>query len=197
MIPASSTRGRKRPRPGEAGQREDKRAVEMLNAFKARLDSVREVDPVDGRDADKASSTIATESRRLDGLTIASPAGPTTTDPPTPAAAEEEETEETPLCDLHFIAHCQSCSKWDEDLLLLESSNNNPTPANPEEDSTWMSHRLAFGKDTLGKDLNFKKRQAALEELVVIDPREKAGVLLAAERERVRARKEELRARGR
>lgn len=196
MIPASSTRGRKRPRPGEQGQREDRSALEALNAFQARLDSVRDGDADADAKADvaKGSSSAAVESRRLNTPKVASsPSGPNSPQPPTttaPPAAEgepEEDGQETPLCDLHFIAHCQSCSAWDTDLHVDSD----------QEDTDWMSHRLAFGRDTLGKDLNFKKRQAALEELVVIDPREKAGQILAMERERLRARKEERRGKGR
>jgi peptidyl-prolyl cis-trans isomerase SDCCAG10 len=201
MIPATSTRGRKRPRPGETGQREDKHALEMLNAFKARLDSVKDVDvdvdgDVDGNgDMQKgkgknSSSTVAAESKRLNGLKIASPNAANTNE----NAENDNDEEETPLCDLHFIANCQSCSKWDSDLHLDDpssspSKNNND---NQDTDKDWMSHRLAFGRDQLGKDLNFKKRREALEELVVIDPREKAGQILAAEREKQRVRKEEM-----
>ena len=169
MIPATSTRGRKRPRPGETNQREDKNALAMLNAFKARLDSVKELDMPDA-----ASSTIAAESKRMNGLKIGS------SDSVKPEAADDEE--EAQLCDLHFIANCQSCSRWDENLDEKEDDD--------ADDPGWMSHKLAFGKDQLGKDLNFKKRNEALEELVVIDPREKAGQILAAEREKRRQRKE-------
>ena len=206
MIPATSTRGRKRPRPGETGQREDKHALEMLNAFKARLDSVKDVDidvdvdgPVGGHgDRDKgkgksSSSTVAAESKRLNGLKITSPDAANTKND----TANEEDDEETPLCDLHFIANCQSCSKWDSDLLDPLSSSSFPSSKKDNDkdddqdtDKDWMSHRLAFGRDQLGKDLNFKKRREALEELVVIDPREKAGQILAKEREKQRVRKE-------
>ena len=202
MIPATSTRGRKRPRPGETGQREDKHALEMLNAFKARLDSVRDVDvdmdadangDVDG-DKGKSkgsSSSVTTESKRLNGLTITSPDA-TKADEPKDNADEDDE--ETPLCDLHFIANCQSCSKWDSDLHLDDPSSSFSKNDNDDQDTNedWMSHRLAFGRDQLGKDLNFKKRREALEELVVIDPREKAGQILAMEREKQRVRKEEM-----
>jgi peptidyl-prolyl cis-trans isomerase SDCCAG10 len=71
------------------------------------------------------------------------------------------DTEEA-LCDLHFIANCQSCSTWhDEDAKEQEEDDN---------DVTWMSHALSFAKDTLGKDLEWKRK---MEEFEVIDPREK------------------------
>lgn len=194
------------------GQREDKHALEMLNAFKARLDSVRDVDvdmdadvngDVDGDNGKSkgSSSSVTTESKRLNGLTITSPDA-TKADEPKDNADEDDE--ETPLCDLHFIANCQSCSKWDSDLHLHQLDDTNPDPSSfsnndnqDTEDKDWMSHRLAFGRDQLGKDLNFKKRREALEELVVIDPREKAGQILAAERERQRVRKQEMKKMGR
>lgn len=165
MIPATSTRGRKRPRPGETNQREDKSALAMLNAFKARLDSAKDVDMPDA-----GSSTVAAESKRMHSLQIE------TSDP-------AEDDEEAHLCDLHFIANCQSCSKWDENL--------DDDKDDDQDDPNWMSHQLAFGRDQTGKDLNFKKRREALEELVVIDPREKAGQILAAEREKMRLKKEQ------
>jgi peptidyl-prolyl cis-trans isomerase SDCCAG10 len=179
----------------------------MLNAFKARLDSVKDVDvdvdgDVDG-DGDRekgkgknSSSTVATESKSLNGLKITSPNTAKADQNKDKANDEDEDEEETPLCDLHFIANCQSCSKWDSDLHLDDPSSSSSSKKDNDNDQDtnedWMSHRLAFGRDQLGKDLNFKKRREALEELVVIDPREKAGQILAAERERQRVRKEEM-----
>jgi len=68
------------------------------------------------------------------------------------------------LCDLHFIANCQSCQSWDKQVDAAEDQG--------EDDKGWMSHALSFEKDRLGKDLNWKRKND--EELVVIDPREKA-----------------------
>lgn len=64
------------------------------------------------------------------------------------------------VCDLHFIANCQSCRAWDKEV--KDDSN----------DEGWMSHTLSFAADKLGKDLSYRKK--AEEELVVIDPLEKA-----------------------
>ena len=175
MIPATSTRGRKRPRPGETNQREDKNALAMLNAFKARLDSARDIDL-----PDTGSSAVAAESKRMDGLTIDA-SGPARADA---VEDDDDDDEEAHLCDLHFIADCQSCSRWDADLGEEQKDHDR------DEDPNWMSHQLAFGRDQLGKDLTFKKRKEALEELVVIDPREKAGQILAAARDKQRRKKE-------
>ena len=41
LIPLTSTRGRKRPRPGDSSSKNDASALSMLNAFKARLDSAQ------------------------------------------------------------------------------------------------------------------------------------------------------------
>jgi peptidyl-prolyl cis-trans isomerase SDCCAG10 len=72
----------------------------------------------------------------------------------------EDENEEAALCDLHFIINCQSCSNW--------------TNQDDEDDEAggWLSHKLSFAKDRLGKDLEWKRKNE--EELVVVDPREKA-----------------------
>ncbi|KAK4140696.1 cyclophilin-like domain-containing protein [Dichotomopilus funicola] len=84
---------------------------------------------------------------------------------PTVNQAEEDgdPEEEGDVCDLHFIANCQSCKAWDKEV--EEESN----------DEGWMSHTLSFAADKLGKDLSYRKK--AEEELVVIDPLEKARTL--------------------
>ncbi|EOD46317.1 putative peptidyl-prolyl isomerase cwc27 protein [Neofusicoccum parvum UCRNP2] len=77
---------------------------------------------------------------------------------------DEVEDTEAILCDLHFVPNCQSCRDWE-----VPDSN----AANDEDnDAGWMSHALTFEKDRLGKDLEWKRKNE--EELVVIDPREKA-----------------------
>ncbi|OTA54880.1 peptidyl-prolyl isomerase CWC27 [Hypoxylon sp. EC38] len=73
------------------------------------------------------------------------------------------EQDEDALCDLHFIANCQSCNSWDK------------AEKEESDDEGWMSHSLSFAADKLGKDLSYRKK--AEEELVVIDPREKARTL--------------------
>ncbi|KAG7285160.1 hypothetical protein NEMBOFW57_009781 [Staphylotrichum longicolle] len=74
-----------------------------------------------------------------------------------------EQDEEGEVCDLHFIANCQSCKAWDKEA------------KDESDDEGWMSHTLSFVADKLGKDLNYRKK--AEEELVVIDPLEKARTL--------------------
>lgn len=88
------------------------------------------------------------------------PAAPSGPDGKAPAADEEE----AEVCDLHFIANCQSCQSWDKREAEEESG-----------DEGWMSHTLSFAADKLGKDLSYRKK--AEEELVVIDPLEKARTL--------------------
>ncbi|KEY66964.1 hypothetical protein S7711_05084 [Stachybotrys chartarum IBT 7711] len=140
LIPETSTRARKR-RPGGSNTTaaEDQKALSVLKAFQARLEQAPPT-----RESDNA-----------------------------PALEEEGQTgqagdEEAELCDLHFIANCQSCNSWDKQQ--KEES----------DDEGWMSHSLSFAADKLGKDLSNRKK--AEEELVVIDPREKARNLKEAKR---------------
>ncbi|KAF2659021.1 cyclophilin-like protein [Lophiostoma macrostomum CBS 122681] len=79
-----------------------------------------------------------------------------------PTVMEEEEA----TCDLHFIVGCQSCTAWDEQ-----------DEDGSDDDAGWMGHQLTFAKDRLGKDLEWKRKNE--EELVVIDPLEKARELKA------------------
>ncbi|KAH8906612.1 cyclophilin-like protein [Coniochaeta sp. PMI_546] len=77
------------------------------------------------------------------------PAAPSGPDGKAPAADEEE---------------AESCQSWDKREAEEESG-----------DEGWMSHTLSFAADKLGKDLSYRKK--AEEELVVIDPLEKARTL--------------------
>ena len=152
LVPATSTRGRKR------GKATDERgALDLFKAFKQRL----EVLPEDRRPPDTNKSP--------------QPNGhnpePTTTDP-----AEDEEAD---LCELHFIANCQSCKSWDD-----HAKPDRDAEADGEDDAAWMSHTLSFAKDTLGKDLEWKRK---MEEIEVIDTREKARAI-KEERKRDRAK---------
>lgn len=79
----------------------------------------------------------------------------------TPAVADGEEGE---VCDLHFIINCESCQSWDKREAKEDS-----------DDEGWMNHALSAAADKLGKDLSYRKK--AEEELIVIDPREKAQAL--------------------
>ena len=141
MIPENATRGRKRHPGGISAAKADQRSLDILNAFKSKLaQAPPEKEPTN-------STSLEDDSEQKDGQ-----------------AADDEEAA---LCDLHFIANCLSCKKWD-----AEEENE----ADNEDDGIgWMSHALSFKEDKLGKDLSYRKK--AEEELVVIDPREKARTL--------------------
>ncbi|KAF4449127.1 peptidyl-prolyl isomerase CWC27 [Fusarium austroafricanum] len=136
MIPETSTRGRKR-RPGtvNTSASEDAKTLRMLKAFQSRLEKAP---------PEKESEPTVRKATGEDG----------------DAQAPDDEAE---LCDLHFIANCQSCTSWDKQ------------EKDESDDEGWMSHSLSFAADKLGKDLTNRKK--AEEELVVIDPREKARTL--------------------
>ncbi|TQS38133.1 hypothetical protein Golomagni_01370 [Golovinomyces magnicellulatus] len=156
LIPCTSVRGRKR-HPGEIAP-PDQKTLQILKAFQSKLELTAPLSP------GPKSKFKQSES-------------------PTPENVEVKEgfnDEEVTLCDLHFIAYCQSCSKWDSDTSINVSKDNSDTDLNG---TSWMSHTLNFKEDKLGKDLSYRKK--AEEELVVIDPREKARTL----KEEVRARR--------
>ena len=141
IIPANAVKGKKR-KNGE------KQTLALLNAFKSKLADAP---------AESINATPAGEGE--DNRNNANING-------APNQSVNEEDEAT-LCDLHFIANCQSCLSWD--------TNPNADPSAPEpsvSDTEWMSHALSFEKDRLGKDLTWKKKNE--DDLVVIDPREKA-----------------------
>ncbi|KAF4632291.1 hypothetical protein G7Y89_g5830 [Cudoniella acicularis] len=140
MIPKTSVRGRKRHPDGNAPSKDDLRALDILKAFRSKLDQAPpEKEPL------KAS--------------------------PPPEEAEDKgkgaDDDEAALCDLHFIADCQSCKKWD--------AHDEGEKEEDDDGIGWMSHALSFKEDKLGKDLSYRKK--AEDELVVIDPREKARTL--------------------
>ena len=193
LIPSSSTRGRKRPRPGENNAKEDAKTLKMLAAFQARLDgaAITAPDPdamVSHSSDPKSQSETNGDSKAFNNNPVANI------------------TEEARLCDLHFIANCQSCSKWDEDNdnNSLDPGSLNATAADPatstrdrdeageEAGKGWMAHSLSFAKDRLGKDLNWKKKVE--EELVVIDPREREKDISGKEKERKSHRKDKRKA---
>ncbi|KAK0386624.1 hypothetical protein NLU13_6459 [Sarocladium strictum] len=147
MIPETSMRARKR-RPGQvnATAAEEQEAIKLLNDFKSRLERI-----ASSKEQDLPPQVASKE----DGAA---------TEEPSAAAATAAEGE-AELCDLHFIANCQSCTSWDKQEKEDEDS----------DDEGWMSHALTFAADRLGKDLT--NRRKAEEELVVIDPREKAKTL--------------------
>lgn len=140
LIPETSIRGRKR------GKVTDERgAIDLFRAFKQRLETL----PADTTD-DAADGDVPD----------AKPASGT-------AVENEDEDEEALLCDLHFIANCQSCKKFDEQARDEDEGDG-------VDGDEWMAHKLSFKKDTLGKDLEWKRK---MEEIEVIDPREKARAI--------------------
>jgi peptidyl-prolyl cis-trans isomerase SDCCAG10 len=151
MIPENSIRGRKRRPGGQATSTADKKALDILKAFQSKLDAAP---------PEKEISTIAPPPEDADDANGA------------------EDDEEAGLCDLHFIANCQSCKSWDIHADGRDSEEDN--------DRGWMSHALSFKADKLGKDLSYRKK--AEEELVVIDPREKARTLKEEKRAEREAR---------
>ncbi len=132
MIPETSIRGGRRRNPGGAtSSATDEQALKMMKSFRSRLTKA----PPPGKETAQATE----ESEAADG----------------PAGGDDE----AELCDLHFIANCQSCTAWDKQ------------DKEESDDEGWMSHKLSFAADKLGKDL--RNRKKAEEELVVIDPRNK------------------------
>ncbi|RDA91152.1 hypothetical protein CP533_0458 [Ophiocordyceps camponoti-saundersi (nom. inval.)] len=151
MIPETSIRGRKRKAGGNgAASNDDGSALRMLKAFQARLDKAPP-EKVSNPSPDVGDGN-SDGSKTVGG------------------SAEAE------LCELHFIADCQSCTAWDNQK--KEDS----------DDEGWMSHSLSFAADRLGKDLTTRKK--AEEDLIVIDPREKARTLKEQKRTEREARTE-------
>lgn len=152
MIPETSIRGRKKG-GAHSTSRDDQKALDLLKAFRSKLEHA-EPEP-----------QMPTEI--------------STTEPEAEAdRAPAEEDDEAALCDLHFIANCQSCRKWDAQGEMDDHEDDNNT--------SWMSHALSFKEDKLGKDLTYRKK--AEDELVVIDPREKARTLKEEKRAQREAR---------
>ena len=145
MIPESSTRGRKRKQSNKDAAKADAQALKILDAFRAKLDKAEQ--------EAKPDITSRSESERDQG------------NPPSNGKDITEEDEDASLCDLHFILNCQSCKSWDEHV-------RRDAEAEDDDKKGWMSHTLSFEKDRLGKDLSWKKKNE--DDLVVIDPREKA-----------------------
>ncbi|TQV98036.1 peptidyl-prolyl isomerase CWC27 [Cordyceps javanica] len=134
MIPETSIRGaRKRPVGGSGViSSDDQATLKLLKGFQSRLDKAPPGKAIDEND-DKDDGEVK--------------------------QGQIEGDDEAELCDLHFIANCQSCTSWDKQ------------EKEESDDEGWMSHTLSFAADKLGKDLSNRKK--AEEELVVIDPRSK------------------------
>jgi len=143
LIPATSTRGRKRGRAGLSAAQEAK-SFAVFKAFKHKLEAAEEL----AEDLPEAEMKSKHDTNGAKEGTKAEPDG------------DEEEN----VCDLHFIANCQSCSNWTEQ----EDDEN-------DFGEGFLAHKLSFAKDRLGKNLEWKRKNE--EELVVVDPREKAREL--------------------
>ncbi|OCL12053.1 cyclophilin-like protein [Glonium stellatum] len=169
MIPETSTRGRKR-RPGATSTTAEQQAFSLFNAFKSKLEQAPP------EETNQSASSVPSPPDQSDGKN-----GDSTNSTSQPPAMDEEAA----LCDLHFIANCQSCTSWDTQAAADE----------PDDDAGWMSHALSFAKDRLGKDLEWKRKNE--EELVVIDPREKARELKEEKRGRRDGTKERVGDKGR
>lgn len=172
MIPETAIRGRRRPPPGSAngptaggGPRNsaENEALRMFNAFKAKLESA------DTQSSAPSHNGPRTEKEKND---------------------DDENDEEAQLCDLHFIANCQSCQSWEDPSAAAADDDS-------RDDEGWLGHQLQFGKDTMGKDLKWKSNHRDdIDSLMVIDPREKEKELSGAgrrghQRDRERERKRE------
>jgi len=170
MIPEGSTRGRKRKYGANSNMADDKQALGILNAFKAKLDrappeSKPAASPVRDLQNDENEKPAVNNGNGIDNFAH------TNTD------ADNDE-EEAQLCDLHFILNCQSCQSWDKHAI------GGGADREENEDRGWLSHALSFDKDRLGKDLTWKRKNE--EELVVIDPREKGKEIKDGQRAKKR-----------
>ncbi|KAL9080462.1 MAG: hypothetical protein Q9157_000776 [Trypethelium eluteriae] len=159
MIPATSSRGRKRRHGGgitngSASTREEKRALSAFNSFRERLGGTAFDPPTLSKSLRDGNTGVNGANGNKEALAIS--------DGQADVQAEDEEAN---LCDLHFISDCQSCSKWDD------PSGNPDNEDFSKGGADWMKHSLSFAKDRLGKDLEWKRKNE--EDLVVIDPREK------------------------
>ncbi|KAL4914642.1 cyclophilin-like domain-containing protein [Aspergillus aurantiobrunneus] len=162
MIPQTAIRGRKRPPPGSVNtgsasngiagfsstSSAEAETLKMFNAFKTKLEN-------------SGSQPTTTTTRR-----------PSSSKNNTAAEENADVDEESQLCDLHFIANCQSCKTWD-DSTNAAGAGTYSAADDDANDSGWLNHQLRFGKDTLGKDLNWKREHQDADTLMVIDPRER------------------------
>jgi len=140
-------RGRKR-KAGAGTSREEQRALSEFKAFGRKLEQAPKREEVEERDGG-ASAPAAAQPTSAPAVT-----------------GDADDDEEATLCDLHFIAHCQSCAQWANDANINVENDDDAG-----DDTDWLGHTLTFAKDRLGKDLKWKEQNE--KELVVIDPRER------------------------
>ncbi|MCJ1363947.1 Peptidyl-prolyl isomerase cwc27 [Acarospora aff. strigata] len=182
MIPEGSIRGRKRKHgaTGNTNTDHDSEALSFLNAFKAKLDRAAP--------KTKPAASPSRDRRKSDDVLIIDRTDDqrdnTNVHGNSSKNGDNDDDEEAHLCDLHFIANCQSCQTW-----ATDTGVRHPSDDDDDDGRGWMSHALSFEKDRLGKDLSWRKKNE--EELVVIDPREKGKEIRERERERGRGRRRE------
>lgn len=139
------TTTRGRKRGAASNTASEKATLDILSKFKSKLEAA----PPEPEDVKTPEVPEAVVVEKPDEETPA-------TNSKNPAIEEE-----AVACDLHFIVGCQSCTAWDKQ-----------DQDESDDDTGWMSHALSFAKDRLGKDLEWKRKNE--EDLVVIDPRERA-----------------------
>ncbi|KAI9807625.1 MAG: hypothetical protein M1825_005565 [Sarcosagium campestre] len=153
MIPKTSMRGRKRKHGGaKETAASDRQALDILQAFQKTLDQAPPPPGLNG-------AAVDVKKVQADG---------------NDDGVGADDDEEAQICDLHFIANCQSCRSWDYASAAADDDNNKDE-TDQVDGTGWMSHALSFEKDRLGKDLTWRRKNE--EELVVIDPREKVKSL--------------------
>ncbi|EPS44494.1 hypothetical protein H072_1533 [Dactylellina haptotyla CBS 200.50] len=161
MLPATSVPARKRKRGGNnVDAAYENSILEAMFKFKSKL-------------ADVVKNNPEEEEGAIDAMDLDN-------DAKAESGGIDPDADEQTVCDLHFIPNCKSCN-WHENAEGQEEEDN---------DASWMSHKLTFERDRLGKDLTWKRKNE--EELVVIDTRERAREVLQDERKR----KDERRGRG-
>ncbi|KAK2877842.1 hypothetical protein FQN49_001135 [Arthroderma sp. PD_2] len=172
LIPETSIRGaRKRTAAGNSSQ--DAAAFDMFKAFKAKLENA---DTSSSKKPRRDHTSNDALSRREESKLIEQERG----------GRDDQDEEEEQVCDLHFVVGCQSCRSWDA------PETDGPKAGEEDDDIGWLTHTLQFGKDTLGKDLNWKRSHQQSDDLVVIDPRQKEKEITGGGRKRERERKRKL-----
>ncbi|KAK6528786.1 Peptidyl-prolyl isomerase cwc27 [Orbilia ellipsospora] len=159
MLPSTSIPARKRKRGGNnVDTAYENSLLEAMSKFKSKL-------------KDAAKNTAQEEEGAIDAMDLDN-------DTKAESGGIDPDADEQTFCDLHFIPNCKSCN-WHETAEGQEEEDN---------DGSWLSHKLTFERDRLGKDLTWKRKNE--EELVVIDTREKAKEVLQDERKRKDERRE-------
>jgi len=199
MIPTTATRGRKRKAGGAGGtnhytpSREEQKALDAFRAFGKKLDEAPPAPPAavvvarHGGDVEGGATDRHAKNGVVEEVDV-----------------DNDDDDEALLCDLHFIAHCQSCTNWEKasnnPLSLPTTGAGGGVGGGTEDETTTVdaesifSHRLTFAKDRLGKDLKWKQQNES--ELVVIDPREKEREIVGEKKRSARAREDRIRERG-